>query len=119
MEHTNMALEIGFLVFPNFQILDLSGPLAAFQVASKLAGQPRYRLRTLSVEGGPVESGSGLVVFTEPARRMALDTLVVVGGGDLPDRPELATELANLVLKLAPDSRRIGSVCTGAFVLAE
>ncbi len=114
-----MELEIGFLVFPKFQILDLTGPLAAFQVASKLSGKSHYRLRTLSLEGGPIESSSGLVVFTEPARRMSLDTLVVVGGGDLPDRPELAAELADLVLKLAPASRRIGSVCTGAFVLAE
>jgi transcriptional regulator GlxA family with amidase domain len=119
MEHTNMELEIGFLVFPKFQILDLTGPLAAFQVASKLSGQSRYRLRILSMEGGPIESSSGLVIFTEPARSMSLDTLVVVGGGDLPDRPELAAELAELVLKLAPASRRIGSVCTGAFVLAE
>lgn len=114
-----MELEVGFLVFQQFQILDLSGPLAAVHATHKLAGRRCYRTRVFSSEGGPVESSSGLVIHTEPLHAVKLDTLVVVGGGDLPARPELAAEMAGIVRLLAPAARRVGSVCTGAFVLAE
>jgi transcriptional regulator GlxA family with amidase domain len=37
-----MELNRGFLVFPQFQMLDLSGPRAAFEVAGKLAPGAPY-----------------------------------------------------------------------------
>ena len=34
--------DVAFLVFPDFQIQDLTGPLAAFEVAGRLLGGASY-----------------------------------------------------------------------------
>jgi len=76
-----MRREIRFLVHPGFQLLDLSGPLAAFQVAGDLASGAPYRLRVVSRHGGAVRSSSGVEIITEAADNAQFDTLVVMGGG--------------------------------------
>ena len=45
--------EIAFLVFEDFQILDASGPLAAFEIAARYR-PGAYRLRVVAAEGGAV-----------------------------------------------------------------
>lgn len=112
-----MRREIRFLVHPGFQILDLSGPLAAFQVAGDLASGTPYQLRVVSRRGGAVRSSSGVEIITEPADNAHFDTLVVIGGG--PTRCIAgASDEAEIVAACAPGTRRITSVCTGAFTLA-
>jgi transcriptional regulator GlxA family with amidase domain len=112
-----MKREIRFLVHPGFQLLDLSGPLAAFQAAGDLAAGAPYRLRVVSRHGGAVRSSSGVEIITEPADHAGFDTLVVMGGG--PTRPAAgATDEAEIVAGCAPGIRRTASVCTGAFTLA-
>jgi transcriptional regulator GlxA family with amidase domain len=113
-----MALDIGFLVYPQFQLLDLSGPLAAFQVAGRISGANPYKLRVVSPSGGPIVSSSGIEVVTESIDNCFFDTFIVVGGGETPTSPAKAAELASIAQICAPRARRIGSVCTGAFVLA-
>ncbi|HWV15053.1 MAG TPA: GlxA family transcriptional regulator [Cellvibrio sp.] len=108
--------DIGFLIFPGFQLLDLSGPLAAFEVAGRLAGAP-YRIHTMSSMSGAIASSSGLQVMAEPLVETALDTFIVVGGSDCL-KPASAIELAKIAAQPAAKARRIASVCTGAFVLA-
>lgn len=108
--------EIGFLIHPGFQLLDLSGPLAAFEVAGRIAGEP-YKIRTLSCSGGLIASSSGLEIVSEPVREATFDTFVIVGGNGCLE-PESAAELSELTLYYAARARRLASVCTGAFVLA-
>lgn len=115
---SNSTLDIGFLVFPQFQLLDLSGPLAAFQAAGRLSNKNPYRVRVVSPGGGLVESSSGIEIATQKFNDCFFDTFIVVGGGELPTSPVRAAELASIVQLFAPHTRRIGSVCTGAFVLA-
>jgi len=113
-----MALDIGFLVYPQFQLLDLSGPLAAFQVASRISGTNPYRLRVVSPAGGLIASSSGIEVLTQSIDECFFDTFIVVGGGETPTCPVKAAELASIAQVCAPRARRVGSVCTGAFILA-
>jgi len=112
-----MIRTIGFLVYPDFQILDLGGPLAAFQIAGRLAPDEPYRLAVVSLHGGLVASSSGLAVMTRPIGDDAFDTLVVVGG--IGARTDATTALASVVKACAARARRVASVCTGAFILAE
>lgn len=108
--------EIGFLIYPGFQLLDLSGPLAAFEVAGRMAGEP-YLIRTMSYKGGAIASSSGLAVITDPVIEASFDTFVVVGGNGCLE-PDSVAELSEITLRCAAKARRIASVCTGAFVLA-
>lgn len=111
-----MSRDVGFLVFPGFQLLDLSGPLAAFEVAASVLKEPSYKLRVLSLDGGAIASSSGLSVSTEAWTDDMFDTLVVPGGS--PCVSDAIGEVALRAGKAAPRCRRIASICTGAFVLA-
>ncbi len=112
-----MRREVRFLVHPGFQLLDLSGPLVAFQVAGDLATEKPYRLRAVSRHGGAVRSSSGVEVITEAADSARFDTLLVMGGD--PARCAIGvSDEAKIVAACAPSVRRTASVCTGAFTLA-
>ena len=113
-----MARSVGILIFPAFQLLDVAGPVAAFEVAGQGMDSPPYRLTILARNGGIVRSSSGAAVFAErfeAAER--LDTLIVSGGSG--SREVSACEATiGYVREMARYSRRVASVCTGAFVLA-
>lgn len=108
---------IGFLVFPQFQILDLTGPLAVFQIANRLAKAQLYDLRVVSLAGGQVESTAGLTVVTDKADDCIFDTVLVSGGEGSCESAREAGHQA-LVRKMGASTRRMTSVCTGAFLLA-
>ena len=110
-----MAHRIGFYVPPRYQLLDLAGPLDAFDAANAASGRQLYSWSVLSRTGGPMTSGAGLPIETTPADDTALDTLMVIGGaiGAIHDQEEVAT-----VRQLAPRAARTASICTGAFLLA-
>ena len=112
-----MTRTIGFYAYPGFQLLDLSGPLAAFEVAGVVMGGAPYHLRVLSASGGQLRSSSGLAVATDATDGELLDTLIVPGGGLC--LTEGVEEVAVDVRELAKRARRICSVCTGAFALAK
>jgi transcriptional regulator GlxA family with amidase domain len=105
------------VVFPAFQILDLTGPLTVFQIANRLAGTEIYSLHTVSLCGGQVTSTAGLTVVTESIEERAFDT-VVVAGGDGSCQSSRHVDHQTLIKTLAHRSRRTASVCTGAFLLA-
>lgn len=114
------------VVFPGVQSLDVSGPVETFAAASEaLAARDRaaggYRIRVLATGGGPIRCSSGLGLAphgdldSAPAR---IDTLVVAGGEGTPGA--LADQaLVDWIRAAAGRSRRVASVCSGAFLLAE
>lgn len=109
---------IVFLIYPGCQILDVSGPLAAFEEANKL--QPgRYALRVVAAEAGPVVTSCGVALLAEDlAAADRVDTLLIVGGDGVMAAAQSAALLA-FVRRWAAPARRVSSVCSGAFVLAE
>jgi transcriptional regulator GlxA family with amidase domain len=77
--------------------------------------------RILSGTGGPVATRSGLTIATEPVEAIeggVIDTLIVVGcgGGRIPTGSE---KFLQWLRNRASGVRRLCSVCTGAFGLAE
>ena len=116
-----MIRTIGFLVFPSFQILDLTGPLAVFDAPSRALDTAPYRTVVASETGGLVASSSGLEVMTRSFADVladdGFDTLIVVGGAGT----RMAAKSPALLAFLAGAPRRcrrVTSVCTGAFVMA-
>ena len=110
-----MTLAIGFLVFPGFNILDLSGPLAAFDTVSRDRSPRPYRLEVLSEQGGAVASSCGLPVVTLPLEGRSPDLLLVVGGRGV-ERAAAVPQLLAFIRDAG--AARVASVCTGAFLLA-
>src|SRR5258706_15041072 len=73
-------MHIGFLVFPGFNILDLAGPFAAFDIPRREVKPSPYRLTVFSESGGTVESAGGVSVNTLPIAKAKLDTFIAIGG---------------------------------------
>jgi transcriptional regulator GlxA family with amidase domain len=112
-----MQRTLWFVVFPGFELLDLGGPLCAFNLAVDFHGAG-YDVRIVSTSGGLVSGAAGVAIDTvPPPPSNHVDTLVVVGA---PTTEILhgQTETAALVRAIAPRARRHASVCTGAFLLA-
>ncbi|MDY7542459.1 MULTISPECIES: GlxA family transcriptional regulator [unclassified Cryobacterium] len=105
--------------FPSVQILDVTGPLEVFSTASRFLPIARYTTELVSTDGGPVLSTSGLEFATEPINAVVgpIDTLVVAGGRDMEEAAG-DPRLVDSIRRLALDSRRVASVCSGAFLLA-
>ncbi|MGI5242821.1 GlxA family transcriptional regulator [Dactylosporangium sp. CA-139066] len=104
-------------VFDGVQSLDVTGPLEVFAGANQ-AGFPRYRIRICSIDGLPVRSSSGLQIMPDGGldATAAADLLIVPGGaGTKASDPRLVAWLR----EHGAGARRIMSVCTGAFPLAE
>ena len=108
-----------FVAFDRLQALDLVGPVEVFSLASRLFGEP-YSIEVVAPGGAELSTSSGLRLVPHGSLagcRGAIDTLVVVGGegvvGALEDEA-----LVRWVGRAAGRTRRVASVCNGAFVLA-
>jgi transcriptional regulator GlxA family with amidase domain len=119
---------IVLLACPNISALEASGPAEVFlRVAHKLleAGRVRgrpYQVHLLSVQNETTLGACAGIRFTAECVyrefKHPIDTLLVIGGLDAwygAQSPELLQWLKQAALT----SRRFGSVCTGAFLLAE
>ena len=107
---------VGFYVCQGHRILDLAGPLGAFEAVATVEGKQLYELKVLSEAGGLVFGSGGVPVATDPYRNVVLDTVIFVGG-DIP--PLSAPGAVEAAKYLSARTRRIASVCTGAFLLAK
>jgi transcriptional regulator GlxA family with amidase domain len=113
-----MKRTIGILIFPDFQLLDAAGPLAAFEVAARQMPASAYRLRVFARTAGSVVSSSGAALIAESFEGAnCLDTLVVTGGRGTRDLVTCDATLA-LIRAASAIARRVASVCTGSFLLA-
>jgi transcriptional regulator GlxA family with amidase domain len=112
-----MPRTIGILIFPQFQLLDATGPITVFEVAGRATAPATYRLRLMARVAGPVASSSGAQLIAEPLPEEPLDTLLVVGCRGARESYVCEETLA-YVRAAATRARRTASVCSGAFVLA-
>ena len=112
-----MTRTIAMVIFPGFQILDAAGPIAAFEIAGRY--QPgTYALEVLAGAAGEVASSSGVKMSAQALGAGRYDTVMISGGDGTRALPGLAPIVAWLK-DIAPGVRRVTSVCSGAYVLAE
>ncbi|TWC16024.1 AraC family transcriptional regulator with amidase-like domain [Pseudomonas sp. SJZ085] len=112
---------IAMVLFPDFLLLDMAGPMEVFSIANRyLEPDQRYQLLTLGTERGALRASNGVAVEADmhiDQAWAAYDVLLVPGGpGAYNDRhPGL-----HIWLRAATQrATRYGSICTGAFVLGE
>lgn len=108
---------IGYILPEGFQIIGL-GTQAVFELANAVAREPFYAVESYALDGA-VRASAGLTVQARPlTARSQADTWLVAGVLSPLSRP-VSPELPRLLEKLAPRSRRVAGLCTGAFLLAE
>ncbi|HXT06347.1 MAG TPA: GlxA family transcriptional regulator [Roseiarcus sp.] len=113
-----MTNRIAMLVFPDFQILDAAGPIAAFEIAARYR-EGTYVLEVVAKHAGAVESSSGAAMQARALGEAGPLDMLIVAGGDGTRQAVRDEELIALIRVRAPQARRIASVCSGAFLLAE
>jgi transcriptional regulator GlxA family with amidase domain len=109
---------VAMLIYPGVAPLDVSGPLQVFGVANFLRKQKLYEVRTIAPDAGPVPTPVGFAFLPSCAMAalpLPIDTLLVSGGGG----PDAGCEpvILDWLRQAAPQARRFGSICTGAFAL--
>ncbi len=117
-----MTRQIAVVVFPNFQLLDAAGPISAFDIAARYR-PGAYAIHVLASGGGQIPSSAGAgfaagPLVDGPPGGGHWDTLMVAGG----DASRAVGEFADVVAwlkRVAPTARRVTSVCSGAYFLAE
>jgi transcriptional regulator GlxA family with amidase domain len=104
------------VVFPGVQTLDLTGPAEVFAAAN------HYDVVVASAAGEPVTTSSGLLIATRDLHRIratSRDTVLVTGGDEVAIFNALTDDaLLRWLTHAARSAARIGSVCSGAFLLA-
>lgn len=108
--------EIGYVVFPGFQLLGFAA-VTAFEMANLQLGEPAYRVELLSEAGGEIKSSAGFGVNTNAFdHRTVYDTVMFGAGTTIEPVTAGLVEFARHSLQTA---RRLAAPCTGAFILAE
>jgi transcriptional regulator GlxA family with amidase domain len=110
-------MRILLVAFPECSGLDVSGPAEVFASANR-----GYDVIVVSASGGPQPTTAGYDISTRALSTihlMATDTVLVVGG----ERAGVEAACADRTLiqwltRAARTVRRVGSVCTGAFILS-
>ena len=114
------------LAAPGSQILDLVGPFQVFTRASEISARwhpgrsPLYSLEVITTERGMLLTSCGLRLEAHRTFRQVrghVDTLLIVGGASI-EAGEENSEVLQWLQRIARRLRRVGSICTGAFLLA-
>ncbi|WP_036403580.1 GlxA family transcriptional regulator [Mycolicibacterium cosmeticum] len=111
------AREMVIVVFDGVKLLDAAGPAEVFAEANRFGAH--YRLRIASPDGAEVSTsiGTPFAVTDRLDDIDSADTVLVAGGDTLVGRP-VDPALVDAVRAVPPRTRRLASICTGAFILA-
>jgi len=109
-------LRIGYIVVPNFQVM-IFGGLTVFEMANRLTKEPQYEIHLISESGGLVQSSLGYSVMTDRFDEGSFDTVII--GGVIDGVYEPSPALVDFLKSAVKNTRRVASMCTGAFFLAE
>lgn len=114
---------VSMVAYDGAEILDITGPLDVFAIANAIhldngSREPLYRVEIAAeAKDAVVVTSSGLRLLADTSWQACsgTDTLLVAGGPAAEQAPE---EIVNWLRRTAPLVRRVGSICTGTFILA-
>lgn len=123
MPHLLPTRRIVLVAVPPLEEVDLFGPVSCFLAANResQAMTPPYQLDIVAgTEGNNIAGHSGIALlstqcFTEVSGH--IDTLIIASGREA--HLSHSKKLLNWIRQTAARSRRVVSICTGAFLLAE
>lgn len=125
---TQTLIEVALLAYDDANAVDIFGPLQVFASANELleaqpkALLPRYRTCLISLNPKPeVKLATQTQVLCDATltdlAHSNVDTLIMVGGTPAPTLSQ-DQNLIHSLQQLLPKTRRVASICSGAFFLA-
>jgi transcriptional regulator GlxA family with amidase domain len=120
---------ITIAVFDGVELLDVTGPAEVFSAASRIVAalhgsrRPRYVVELAAARPGPIRTSSGVQLVADVgfAHAGPSDTVIVPGALEFaPEGPEplVVPGVVQWLGRVAPQARRVASVCAGAHMLA-
>jgi transcriptional regulator GlxA family with amidase domain len=109
---------IGVLASDGAKLLDLSGPAEVFAAASRQV-PGAYTVEVLTPAGGAFETSVGVCMVGKQVQGSGDFDTVLVAGSAWAAVQFVTPDVVAAARDLARRTRRLASVCTGAFVLAE
>ena|SRR5215469_4407358 len=114
---------VGILAYDGVQALDAVGPADTFAAANEVvAGKaPPYEVVLLGIRKGRIRTESGLSLYADAAlgEGALFDTVIVPGGRGIRVDPKMRGTVSRWLRDNAGKVRRVASVCTGVYALAE
>ncbi|OCB27395.1 AraC family transcriptional regulator [Mycobacterium malmoense] len=109
---------VAIVVFDDVTLLDVAGAGEVFVEANRFGAD--YRLKIASLGGRDVTTsiGTRLGVTDDLSSIESADTVLVAGSDHLPARA-IDPALVEAVRSVSARSRRMASICTGSFILAQ
>ena len=109
------TMEIAFIMFDDYETLDVFGPAEIFGRLVDL-----YTLKFYSLDGGIITNRHGVPIMTETLETVHSNPDIILIPGGLGTRKEVNNErLLEKVKELSQASEYVLSVCTGSAILAK
>ncbi|QMU72910.1 GlxA family transcriptional regulator [Streptacidiphilus sp. P02-A3a] len=113
---------VAVLALPGVVAFELATPSRIFGSTQEMHEEPMYDVRTCTVDGGPVQTGSDFRVQVDhgPELLAEVDTVIVPASrvvDTICQQGRLPEDVAAALALVRPGTRMV-SICTGAFVLA-
>ena len=132
LENNKTARNIIVVAFEQCQVLDVSGPVEALEKANiALAAihhsnsNSSYSISLVSSQVGRLSTSGAVSLYVDrdyssitDNELASLDTLIIAGGNGVKEAIK-NKDLLSLVTRASRTARRIVSICSGAYVLAE
>lgn len=112
---------VALIGYEGVQSLDLVGPFEVFRMANLYGAAKAYDVKLASPAGGDIVTNSGLRLAGSVRLKSLprdLDIILIAGGDERGVRGAVNSEIVAWVRARAGATQRVGSVCSGAFVLA-
>lgn len=126
MSNTNRAQgqaprKVVIVAYAGAKLMDISGPLQAFNDACFDDGRAAYHVVLVSETGGHVTTDTGVKLETLRLDEEAIESVdtLLIAGADLVMPADATASLRARLAAYLGRPRRLGSICTGAFVLAQ
>ena len=115
-------IHYGFLVMPGFSLIAYAAAIDTLRLANRVDGRKLFTWETLTPDGNPVITSSGLSVSSDKDRDninqpFSGKVLFVCGGVRI--RHTWTPEIGGWLQRLAKDGVALGSLCTGTHILAQ
>ncbi len=110
---------LAFLTLPNYSMIACANGIEVLRMANRLSGQPAYAWQIVTPDGVPATASNGLALHpTLALPAMARPDLLLACGG-VHVREAVDARVTAALRRLAREGVALGSLCTGAFALAE
>lgn len=107
--------QVGILVFPDVEVLDVAGPFEVFSVAGEILSTTPFRAYTASTTKAPVPARNGLLIAPNyELHKAPLPDILVLPGGSGSRVASLEHVYTDWIRRAAGHASRVLTVCTGA-----